>query len=924
MAGDLLGISVSGLNLSQTALRTAGHNIANANTEGYTRQTVTAEANPELFLGSGFLGNGVSVSSIERETNEFVVRQLRDDTSLYNEQKTLLDNASQLDNLLSNPALGLSDAMQRFYAALQTGADNPTSIAARQLIISEGQSLVDRFNALHERLEEINQSLNQKMEGGARDANALLDSIASYNQAIAKNFGTGAAPNDLLDKRDQALLELSELVGIRVNRLSDGQVDVALTTGESLILSDKVNKFDVVNSPEIPGNKDIAIMTNIGPKVISNQITGGQLGGLLGFRGGMLDKSFNEIGRIAVSLAGTFNSIHQQGIDLDGQFGGPMFADINSETAVRERVLHSPENKLPYNRDLTVDIIDPSQLTGSDYRMEIEEGSQKFSIVRVSDGEVVVSNLLTGRTPQNVEFDGIKVTFNGGVFQGGDQFYLQPSRGFSKAMTFDLLDPEELAFAKPLLAESELGNLGNGQVNFGEILSLDAIDGTDLPLFIMPGQIDPPMVIRFTSPTRFDVLDNSDPNAPKQLDPPIRNQLYVPGQVNSIFTTDPGELMLVAQGEKLGIQSATATSTPPTTLAPLTNGYPAERFIFTEITDKATGAFQEYSVITASNASAKDIAAQMSAVPGVSVNAWTEVRLSNIAYSNYPSDVPDIQLNGQTLLETTVDDLGATVLADNVPELSNKVEYMKYLADRINTFFAPQGINASTLTDSSGETYLKVVDSTGADVQLHMINASIEVSDGVSASSKALAAGEYMAVGGRFDVTLADGVTLKSIPPKSGLMGEIIQFDPNDMAKTFDASSYQRTYMGIQAEIKGSPQGGDGFTIKFNNDAASDNRNIMSMVNLELKATLNRGKASLSDVYGLLVEDVGIRTGAAKINSQASEGVLEQSVALRNSLSAVNLDEEAANLIKYEQMYSANAQAIAVARDVFERLINSI
>ena len=923
--GDLLGISITGLNLSQSALRTAGHNIANANTEGYSRQSVLAEANPEQFLGSGFVGTGVSVSSIERQANQFVIGQLRSDTSLHHEQQAFLDNAAQLDNMLANPALGLSDAMQRFYAALQTGSDNPTSIAARQMVISEGQSLVDRFNSLNNRLTDINDSLNQKLQGGIRDANALLESISTYNVAIAKNTSTNTQPNDLLDKRDQALLELSKLVGIRVNPLSDGQVDVSLTTGEALILGGKVNKFDVVNSTEIPGNSEVALLTNIGPKIISNKITGGDIGGILSFRGGMLDKSFNEIGRIATSLAGSFNTIHQQGLDLNGDFGNRMFSDINSENAIRTRVLYSPDNKPPFNRDMTLEIVDPSQITGSDYRVEIEEGSQRFSIVRVSDGETVVSNLLTGRTPQNVEFDGLKMTFNGGVFQQGDKFYLQPTRGMSEALTFDLVDPEELAFAKPLIGQSELGNLGNGEISFGEVLDLKSIRGGDLPLFDVPGQIDPPMVIRFTSENRFDVLDNSDPNNPKQLEPPIRNQLYVVGQSNNIFGASPGEMMLVAEGERLGLGSAEVSD------APISNQYPAERFIFTRVTDSSIGATEEYQIITGSGDSAAEIAAQMNAVPGVSVNAWTEVRLNDFTFDNYPADpmanaaLPELKLNGVSLLETTVDENNNVVLADNVPMDPSSLDFQRYVAGRVDELFAGQGINASTLTEN-GITYLKVVDANGNDLALEIANGSVTLTDAESSATPLVldSTNGHSTMGGRFNVTFDEGVTVETVPRTSLLLGEVVQFDPERLDETLDASSYQLTYRGIQAQVKGTPQEGDGFTITFNRDAASDNRNIMSLVNLELNATLNRGKASLSDVYGLLLEDIGIRTGSAKINAAASEGVLEQSEALRNSISGVNLDEEAANLIKYEQMYSANAQAIAVARDIFERLINSV
>ena len=119
------------------------------------------------------------------------------------------------------------------------------------------------------------------------------------------------------------------------------------------------------------------------------------------------------------------------------------------------------------------------------------------------------------------------------------------------------------------------------------------------------------------------------------------------------------------------------------------------------------------------------------------------------------------------------------------------------------------------------------------------------------------------------------------------------------------------------------PQEGDTFTLSFNNDAASDNRNALAMVDLEAAGTLSGGSESYSDSYASLVETVGIETSSSQINRDAAEQVLEQSEELRNSISAVNLDEEASDLIRFEQMYAANAQVISVARDLFDRLISA-
>jgi flagellar hook-associated protein 1 FlgK len=138
------------------------------------------------------------------------------------------------------------------------------------------------------------------------------------------------------------------------------------------------------------------------------------------------------------------------------------------------------------------------------------------------------------------------------------------------------------------------------------------------------------------------------------------------------------------------------------------------------------------------------------------------------------------------------------------------------------------------------------------------------------------------------------------------------------------ASNYQQSkYLGIQASIDGHPQTGDVFTLDFNHDASADNRNALKLVDLELERIVDNGKNTFSSAYGKVVEEVGTQTSASQINRDAAEKILSQSQTLRDSISGVNLEEEAANLIRFEQLYNANAQAISVARDLFERLLSS-
>ena len=157
---------------------------------------------------------------------------------------------------------------------------------------------------------------------------------------------------------------------------------------------------------------------------------------------------------------------------------------------------------------------------------------------------------------------------------------------------------------------------------------------------------------------------------------------------------------------------------------------------------------------------------------------------------------------------------------------------------------------------------------------------------------------------------MASGYELSTNPAVSSLLGD-------SSASGFAKSNY----LGIEVTLKGVPAAGDKFYLGFNRDGISDNRNALTLVSLSTANIIDDNTSSLGDAYGALVEHVGIKTNSAKINFDASQNVLAQTQELRDSVSAVNLDEEAANLIQFEQLYNANAQVIAVARDLFDRLI---
>ncbi|MEN0039575.1 MAG: flagellar hook-associated protein FlgK [Cellvibrio sp.] len=922
----LLSNAISGLQASQNALRTAGHNISNANTAGYSRQEVNYATRPEQNAGAaGYIGSGVTTTSIERVVNEFVTTQLRLDTSTYNQLNKYNINIGKIDKLLADASTGLSGGLQSFFASMQNGANDPASTPGRQLIITEAESLSNRFNNLYQRFSDVEKSVNGEIRTVAAQMNSLASSIAALNQSIgeARASGGGNLPNDLMDKRDEALRQLSELVSVQVVTQGDGDVNVFVGNGQPLVIGTQASTFSVSNDGQIQIKSKNAVSD------VTAQISGGQIGGLLSFRNEVLAPSMNELGRIAIAIADQFNTQQQQGIDLDGDYGQKIFRDINDPLVAASRVKHNAGNAQPYDRVLNVTINDSSKITTSDYQFDISPGSTNYVITRLSDKTVVSQGMLSGAYPTSITFDGVSVNLTSGSFQGGDSFILQPTKNGSADIASVIQRPEDLAFAVPIRTATNTGNSGGGLISSGEVLSLVDKSGNRLPAFATPGQLSPPIIIRFTSETTYDVLDNSDPANPKQLTPPLRNQTFTPGVNNNVFSSDIGETRVTGNGSHLGLPDGRAPVVLPNSSSPIqANGYLAEQLSFT-YTDPETGAVSTKNLYTASGASARQTAAQISSIPGVSANAYTTATITDINVD--PADFAwpmQISINGEPLLEND-GAIPTPAFVSTMPDPNvSESDFNDYLAQRINSNPNLQslGIRAQSTTNPfTGAPELKLTASSGVDLDIRLTAPnnpanSIDVNDGggnpnVRLTGQDTGTGQQSAitVGGRIDITMANGFSLSTAPTDSPLFG-------NSAAANFAQSSFT----GYQVTLSGQPKTGDTFTIGFNTGGKNDNRNALAMAALETASTMQDGTLTFGEGYGKLVEEVGTKSSLARINTEASRSLLEQTQTLRDGISGVNLDEEAADLIRFQQLYGANAQVISVARELFDTLLNAL
>ncbi|WP_312945099.1 flagellar hook-associated protein FlgK [Stutzerimonas kunmingensis] len=471
---DLLSIGLSGLSASKTQLSITGHNITNVNTPGYSRQDASQATRSPQFSGAGYIGSGTSLVDVRRSYSEFLTSQLRSSTSLNSDVEAYKSQIDQLDSLLAGTTTGITPSLQKFFSALQTAAEDPANIPARQLVLAEAEGLARRFNTVYDRLSEQNSFTNKQMSAVTDQVNRLAGSIGSLNEAIAIAAANGKQPNDLLDARDEAVRQLSGYIGVTVVPQDDSSFNVFIGSGQPLVVGSTVAKLEVVPGQGDPNRHEVQFISGGSRQGITSQITGGELGGLIRYREEVLDSTMNSLGRLSLAVSDQVNTQLRQGLDLKGDVGEALFGNYNEPALAKLRVNAFAGNS---NAQPVLNITDPSVLTTSDYLMEYDASGPK--VRRLSDNQLMTVTESPAGTlsiaDKNGVDQGFQVVLGSPAPVAGDKFSLQPTRRGAADITAVLDQADQLAFAAPVRAEAGLQNSGTGKITQPDLVSvLDA------------------------------------------------------------------------------------------------------------------------------------------------------------------------------------------------------------------------------------------------------------------------------------------------------------------------------------------------------------------------------------------------------------------------------------------------------------------
>ena len=523
---DILNLGVSGLLGSQLGISTTSHNIANVNTTGYNRQRNEYIASLPQFLGGQYFGSGVELSNVSRIFNQILTNEVRANSNSAASYEAYLQQAQQLDSLLADADTGLNQQLQAFFAALQGVSDNPSSIPARQVLLSQAGMLAGRFQSLDTTLSKQRDSLNGSISAIATEISSLGQSIANLNTAITAAVSASGSvagqPNDLLDQRDLLLDKLAAITNITTVDQADGSISVFLGNGQALVVGPVYNQ--VIAQPGIndPRQMDLFLQSSSGGPLIdiTSQISGGELGGLLQFREELLEPAINALGKVAIGVAETINNQHALGMDLNNALGGLFFTDFNDPAIAARRVIAQSGYAGPGS--FSVDIGNVSNLTDSDYLLTLNAGV--YTVTRLSDN-AVISSFAAPVAPATVAIgDGMTLNIAANAVNG-DSFVLAPTRGAGGEMRRVLDDVRGVAAALPVNTRTATSNTGSGIVK-----SVQVTD-TTTAAFATPLALTPPLRIVFTSATTYDVV-NATTNAVM-----VAGAVFTPNQDNNLLAT---------------------------------------------------------------------------------------------------------------------------------------------------------------------------------------------------------------------------------------------------------------------------------------------------------------------------------------------------------------------------------------------------
>lgn len=463
MTVSLYQTGVSGLLAAQQQLATTGHNIANVNTEGYTRQRAEQSATLGLNDGSGYIGTGTYIQDITRLYDQFSYKeQLLNQSSLGNAD-FLQASLSQLDQIMSTSGETLVGSIAQFYQGVNSVADDPNDIGLRSIVLNQADILSTDFNQLNDNFEQMGKAVNGEIEQIADKISKISLEIAKLNETIlhSQKLNDIGKPNDLLDQRDRLINELGQYTRVTTVEDQNNVMSVMIGQGTTLVAGITPLTVEVAAGNPDPKKTELRLASGSNNVALDGSKLGGALGANFEFRDVHLKQVSNEINRLAMAISSTLNDSQHTGLDLNSLQGNNLFTDINTTQLQQGRVLAPVSNA--GSLQAQVSISDVSLLPADTFKIRFD--GTDFIMTNLSDQSTTNLGAPGTGVPAGTHATGFGFDFieTSGTPSNGDIYVIEPTKNSASLMAATLTDPSGIAASAAIEATPSTNNVSDSK-----------------------------------------------------------------------------------------------------------------------------------------------------------------------------------------------------------------------------------------------------------------------------------------------------------------------------------------------------------------------------------------------------------------------------------------------------------------------------
>ena len=450
----LMGLGSKAVSAAYAQLQSTGNNIANANTKGYSRQQAVLATNSAELTGSGYLGRGVTVTTVTRASNMFMAQQGVATASAAAADTVRRDRLSQLEKVFAGGQAGLGHAATQIFNAFADLAAVPTDLAARQAVLARLEDFATLARSSSGQIEALQDSVSHDVTGAVAEVNTMAGALAKLNTSIQKAGAEGHSPNDLLDQRDQLIKQIGEKLQLQVYISPDDTASLFVGSGQTLVLGSVSHAVLAAADANDPTRVRLGIDQGGLTADMSIQDVGdGQIGGLLDFQGLALADARNRLGQLVAGLAGAVNRQQGLGLDLQGQAGSPLLGLKGPQALPAGGNLKDGDGH--YLASVNLTLSDPASLRASEYQLQADPAhSGQYRVTRLSDGQVFQP------VADGQQIDGLTINIGPTAPLPGESFRLKPVSAAAGDLSVLLKNPRGVAAASPVVATAAPGNTG--------------------------------------------------------------------------------------------------------------------------------------------------------------------------------------------------------------------------------------------------------------------------------------------------------------------------------------------------------------------------------------------------------------------------------------------------------------------------------